>query len=266
MALPTHEELAGSPVENRAIDSFSAVRRFKVAWSDRVNFMNQLLEADNGFGQVYPFDTNSFARAVNAQAAPFGVVLSASDPDASYNHAVITIRYETQRANDPRNSGFGVSEAISESFEPFVENIRVPHHKFRWGGATSGEPLTADQSPVKPVYGINYVFTRHRMLNIPTGAFSLVGHVNASTVVTNFSGIPFGVETVLFKSVSADHTTRLGAGDTFRAVYRFGIREMGWNKFWRVDPTLPDGGAWQSIYVAEGGVYRNFPVADLTGI
>ena len=261
--IPTQTELAGSPVESRAIDKFSAVRKFKVAWSDRVQFMNDMLEGNSGFGLRYPFELGSQAFAKQCKAVPFGEELGTSDPNTVYNDCIITVTYETPGANDPASSTGRTTEAISESFEPWVENIILGHEGFRWKSG-SGEPITPSQAPSKTVYGTDYIFTRHRLRRVPHRAFKLQGHVDAQAISTNFSKLSFAKETVLFKGFSVQRTVRLNSANTWRVVYRFGIREHGWNKFWLPNKDSREGGSWEHMYV-EGSnhIHRVFPLGNL---
>ncbi len=257
----THSKMSGSPSEIRGIETYTATRTFKVAWDDRTEFMNDALEANNGFGHSYP--DNEFAKAITCQANPIGVELGTSDPNATYNHAVIVVNYAIPTSDASRPESPNSSVAISESFEPWVENLELGHEGYRWGGG-SGVPLTAAQAIVKPVYGVDYVFTRHRLLQMPTRPFRSIGRVNQSSMVTFFSGIPFSAEQILFKGFTVQNTVRLGVGNTYRATYRFGAREHGWNRFWLPNTGAPNGGSWEFIYVAESSTpHRNFPLGSL---
>jgi len=68
------EEMDGSPTESMSAENFSATRVFKVAWTDRMDFMRRLIGGKIGFinyiTETYPyFDA---ARCIRANSKPMG--------------------------------------------------------------------------------------------------------------------------------------------------------------------------------------------------
>ena len=145
----SYEEMDGSPAESMSAESFSATRTFKVAWTDRVMFMRQLIGGKIGFinyiTDTYPEFTA--ARCIRANAKPMGrISADVTTNKAKYTHAIVTANYETPRydsqvdAND--NS---VLPYRTELLTPRAKMISLTSESLYWSDSTELKDVSAPQ-------------------------------------------------------------------------------------------------------------------------
>lgn len=249
----TYEELEGSPTGNITPAGFVGTRVLKCAWDEYLNLAQRLLggwltiEGSTAYYTPYSYPGQPSAVVQGVQFAPFDERVTDTSGDttrASYSYAQLTVNYGNSTfAGDPDNPDAPLFE---ESLEPYAEFLTLPAVGFKWG-STSGDALKDEEAPGKLFKGLNWVYSRPSVTNIPSAVLSLVGCVNSSTLRSKSLGLDFAAETLLYnppllrRAVTADGT---GA---WSLEYRFSYKPQGWNRFWRAKTQ-----AWDRIYTASG--------------
>lgn len=166
-----------------------------------------------------------------------------------YKEALVTINYTTE-----------IVDVISESIEPTAEFVTQDYKLFRWGSA-NGDPLREEEAPGKLVRGINFVRTELNLSTIDASLLSLVGSINQSAIIGTLLSFTFAAETLLYAPPTISYKKDSTNVIKFDVTKKFSYNQNGWNKFYR-----PYSGAYERIYIAGGGQYDNYPVADLSGL
>jgi hypothetical protein len=238
MAIVTFSEMDGYPLEVRDLYGLKATRKLRCAWEDRYTLRGLLLAHPPA---LYPYNPDFVCRAVNCGIEPFGGS-NQSVADASmttYPEAILTVNYETPKTADPQPypkedsvvKHEDPTMVFSESFDPYVEARRLDYTKFRW---SSGEPLTADESPIIPLSRAHYSVTRYNQPAAPSDILDYVGKINSATVTPVILGsFTFPIHTLLFEPPTINLTADDQGGRTFEISYKFWYKEEGWRKFWR---------------------------------
>jgi hypothetical protein len=223
----------------------------KCPWDERADHLAALLDPP---GAVYPFNNQwGDAYCLRARAKGRGR-MGFVDDAPTYEFAEIEAEYETPNPNS-LFGGFGV-ELVSESLEPSVESVTLPHEWFRWSSAM-GDELEPDEAPGRLEIGFDWLYRRF-VQEIPTAVVTLVGRVNDKVLQSASLGISFAEETLLYRPPTIERA-QLPLGIVgFFVGYRFSFRANGWNKFWRAETAQHE-----RLYVRDGGQYNNFPLAAL---
>jgi hypothetical protein len=234
---------AQSPTESQTWLSFSATRWLKCAWPDRLTLAEQLLGTVTGNGvdlfitspQPYPARSDAFVK--NVDIAPFWGGGSASPQQAQWDHAVLTVKYDTAEFTNDLN--LGEVETISEDLEPWSEALTLPNQGLFWGDT---RPLPEDAPTAKLSRGLTWVYRTKFVQTIPASCLTLVGRVNNVAITSTSLGLVFAEETLLFTPPRID-IKKFGTARFIDVEYRFMYREDGWNKVWR-----PTTGIYEFIY------------------
>jgi len=258
MGEPVYQEFSSpgvSPTEERSLGRHKGKRILHCTWEDRYAVSRLFLNADGGFGALWPYDPTTFSRVVRTAILPVGADDGSAHPLNKFVRASVTLHYETASPASIRNGG---GAKITEAIEPAIEFQTLGHKGFAWG-SPSGDPLQPAQAPGQQRHFVVYAFTVHHATAVPLSAFQLMGHVNNSNIHTTLSNIPFPSETLLMLPTSVQHTVQIGVGETLEIRYRFSHDPTGWNTFFRKKT-----GLYERIFNVEGLEHKNYPLADLT--
>lgn len=234
-------ELDGYPQENRDnLGNFQATRKLLVAWDDRSELRESLLA---GNGQIYPYITAFGARVTGVASVPFGKLRD--DPlapsRAAYDYAMFTVRYDTPKTGEPvvhpdPAKAANPETMLSETLEPSVEALRLPHTAFEW---TDGTPLAEEEAPVRTVYRMTYALTRFRLTALPD-LKNLVYKINDATVSPVLMAGPYDApdwsfppHTLLFQPPTVNYSAADDGSTRLDVTYRMHYKEEGWRTFWR---------------------------------
>jgi hypothetical protein len=279
MTLPTYDEMADSPKEDRGRFEFSATRRLVCAWSDRLSLANGLISWP---GQLYPYWEGSGARVdgIGIEPLPGGKVSQNGDGLATYEKAVVTARYTAAGRDSPRGSGRpGLSRnriRFRESIEPIIDMVLMDEEPFAWSapGAQTQEPVLPNEAPSLLSVGWEYTFEVMNATAFPAIAPDITGHVNSSLIFPKLLAgrIGFDAETLLYRGPFVTRSTEVGGidnagalvrsdGDVLQIAHKFTYKPQGWNRFFR--SATPQGlGNFVSMYLRDSDEYKPYPVAN----
>lgn len=252
-----YEELDGLS-EERTRDRFTATRRFKVAWSDRLQARDDLL---NWPGDEYPHSPAT-AWCTRVSTVPFGESGQGIDDGGGkridFTHAIVTAFYEsasTSLAQRPDSGTGSPDERISEDMFGEVQGVPLTKHKLYWD---IGNPrlINAEEAPSLMIYRATYTLTRHHLTALPTGMEALIGKCNAQPWQTKLIGRTFAPETLLFVAPRVNVVSDLAGTKKFTVSYSFTYNPNEWNRF----PKPSDDGNvyFDPMYRRVGGDYVRF--------
>lgn len=226
-------------------DTSSATVTLRCAWADRFTVLEDILFN----GGTYPYLPGALMYAQEGSCVPASGQALNDGEGLTYEHALVTIKY----TNDKDDNGSG--DIISESLEPHVEFMSLDPAEFRWGSA-SGDALNAEEAPGRLIVGFDYVQTEYNLVTLPTTIITELGKCNSGTIAASLLGISFAAETLLFASATPSRKIDSAGNAKWTLAKRFSFRPTEWNKFWRGKTQ-----SWESIYIAGGSIYRNFPTS-----
>ena len=248
-----YREMNGYPQESRDLTRFSAVRKILCDWNDRTALRELFI---NHPGHLYPYASSMNARVVSVGITGYGKIQQ-DDLGADlawYEKAMLTVKYESPQYGDAQPYPAAISPAlhddpsasISETLEPYAEASKLDYEKFVWNDASA---LAYEESPVRLVYRLKYILTRHNLPFVPPTVMSMIGKINNAAVSPILMPyITFPAHTLLFEPATIS-ITKLDNGDNgFDVTYRMLYKEEGWRKYWRVDPDQTGGGSYQTIH------------------
>lgn len=245
-----HHEMFGYPRARWVEGHFVGRRQIMVKnWSERWEFLKELNQAVN---LPYPYSdgpTDALARA--AAVKGFGWVARDQDGPfprlALYEKAVVTVDYST------RGPVLIAGQLVSERIEHSTTHKAFDTSGLRWESADSdirvnvGEVTRFDA-------GLDYVLRYHQTLGMPLWLFITPGTVNSNTVGCLTLPFSFAPYTVRYRGCVIERSAGLGMLPAFDIIVRCSIAPGTWRKFWR-----PQTGQYETIYIAGGGEYRNYP-------
>ena len=258
------KELAGSPSETFADGGMSAVRMFLVAWSDRRQFVRELLGSAYGLGGTaavrYPgtqlvqpvrVDVKAFTDDVTPQVlTDLETGLNAYD-----SFAEVTAQYQTVADKLPGGETIDLQERTWLSYRASgaAEAVVITGENHEWAdGVRTKDPelLLLQRVPI-----VEHHLDWHNVLDPPLAAIHAnVGKVN----IAAWHG--FAAETMLFDAWSADREFALLEDGTdvvtaWKLSYVFRERRVnipilqpaggsitgGWNHYYRTKPQADMG-------------------------
>lgn len=262
-------EMQGSPKEGASREGFFAVRTLQCDWNDRLQLYRLLMQ---GIGQPYPHFP--MARVRQVDIAPFDGRQRGTGSLASYDKALLTVRYETPQRGSVDASGSsgggggagsGSGQLVSERLQGGAEFITLPvedgdgNPLFRWSTA-DGDPLSPAEAPGKIIRTLDYTITRYEIPSIPADAYSLMNTVNESAVTALLLGVTFPAGTLLYQLPEQSRVITTEGVQAWTLTQSFSFRPDGWNKFWRVKT-----GTFEPLWsVGLGAEYQNHPPSDFT--
>lgn len=262
MAVP-YEELPGSPVEDWEL----AGRGLNVTMRVRVHWQNRHMFVQEWMGKPYPRTLwgGVVARCYRVGCQPFDgrqyAALYGFEPKhADYDAALITLHFGDWGPESDQ-------QLFSENIEPTTEFITLPvqdeedNYLFRWGPLATDRVLAEGGNPSKLFIGLDYMVTYYHVTSLPSGIFTLPGHVNNGAVTAPILGRTFDAETLLFKPPAIHRMITTAGARAWNIPYRFSYKPNGHNQFWN-----PETGQWSSVYhnhgPNEGAIYRSYPVGN----
>ena len=249
-----YEEVDGSPVEALADRGFEATRTLECAFADRLTLAQELRGGLRLVGEewVYtppqPYPHYPAARAQDVRIEPFGATVAGGDPHAiAYSLARLSVVYRV-----PDHGETGPEALASESLEPVVEFLTMPHEKLYWDAGGS-QMLCESEAPGRLLRMVDWVYIRYKLITIPPGTLELVGKVNNVELVSTTLGLVFPPQTLLYNPPQLEREVTTDGVKTWKVTYRLTYRPETWNKF-------PRGGSevMQTIYKADGGGFSPF--------
>ena len=262
-----YEEVSGSPVETFTDRGFEAARILECAFADRMTLAGQLRGGNRLMGGVsvytrpqrYPHYQAAVVDEVRVE--PFGATVAGDSALATaYELARLSVTY---RVPEYGWAGLAEQTLVSESLEPVVEFLTLPHEQFYWDEQAS-EPLSESEAPGKLVRMLDWVYTCHQALAVPAATLSLVGKVNDVEITSVTLGVSFPAQTLLYNPPHLEREITTEGAKAWRLTYRFTYRPETWNKFPR-----RGRGSMQTIYVKDGGgsaAFLPYEPADFSAI
>lgn len=261
----SHEELSGSPIEDHDEEGFTAVRRLKCAWSDRFSLAKQLQGGTDSTGQYFVparYPDRADARVVTVKVEPFHNKSEAADGDsriASYDDARLTVQYETPRGGSTADDE---ETLVSESLAPIAEFLTLPGEYYWDSGAAQVLPLGESGTPGKLIRSIDWIYTRHKIVNPPAALLTQMGSVNSAVITSASLGWTFDPETLLFNPPSLRRVITTEGVRAWEAELTFSYRRSGWNKYWN-----PDTGQFDPVYLlGSANAAKIYDLSDFTNL
>jgi len=247
------EELITDLREYFGPDGARVERTFLVDWADRLAFIKEKLGYFDGstlwLPDKYEPEGNESVGNLYARQADVSPLLDPShDPDMSSGRALVKIVYGNIEPPPP-----GSTQYVTESLTQSSEYLTLPRKGLYFD--TGGDKVSLEdydiEVPTKIVPMLEWQYTVHRYLAIPTACLTLPGRINSSPVYSRSLGITFPAGTLLCGpiEISREYTSTGGvtANITWHFLYRNNGNEVspkGWQWFPRTD-----GGAvsWERI-------------------
>lgn len=270
------EELAGSPSLRLADGKFQGTRKFKVAWSDVVDFVIELVGGYRVVSEVLTyvppatFPLAPLATVGEVSCEPFppdrpdGVsIVDLSTGANDYAWALVTAQYRIrfEEANKARADLPDVPEGtlLTYSSDLGLEYEATPGRTFLWSADSS--PVADDVHPGIVVPTEEMRLSWQRVPSPPWDAIrDLRGKVNDATFLNHAAG------TVLFVGARTSREFQILDPGLFRLDYHFRVREVqstasagtrfGWNHRYRQEAVT--GEHWLEIADQDG----NRPYAE----
>ncbi len=264
----TFEEIGSSPQETLTRESFSAVRRLKVAWADRHTLKTELL------GDDYPLISGTNAICTSASSVPILAQNKGTGSVSSFDYAIVTASYEVETIELNY-----VGERTSISIEPKAEFLTIGARNLRWTN-NAGSQVRDEESPGLLMVGFDYIIEKQNIQTLDRAVVQgLIGHVNKAAVKPTARGLEnwaFPAETLLFNPPSIQRITDALSVPRWNVTYRLTYKpnidttvtpnvERGWNYFWRADAATGIA-KFDAMFIASGAQYKPYPPGDFTGV
>lgn len=244
--------------EGGSVDSPRASVKFKVAWVDRINFVNFVCGTTTGGpGGVirtkpaaYPPSPNMYATR-EFEIEPLGKLMTVNGW-VSYPFAVVTINFAVPDYG--LDNGTGDPSGVpwtTTTFDVSGEFLTLPDSAYTFPGGT---PVGAPVGRVIPQVGIT--FKRHWLPYLPVlEMLSLIGKVNnAAFSVGNFN---CPTETLMFLGGPNTRQADTSTDPSQEVEYKFLYRPINWNQFMK-----PDGTGF--AYLTDAGGNKVYQLGDFT--
>lgn len=275
MAVP-FEELSDSPQESFADGRFSATRRLKVNWADRLDLVVELYGGYRLVGGQFvftppaPYPSVPQALVTDVRIEPFppgkpdgsGVTTLGSATNA-YPFAIVTATYRIQFDTDnaSRSDLPGVPDGTFLTFDSDVgvESQHTPGRTWKWDSVS--EKVPPDIQPGIFIPSEEFTLAWHRVPSPPWDKIrDLRGKVNTTTFLNHPAG------TVLFTGGRTERQFQVTGSGFWRLAYRFKVKEVestasagtlfGWNRFYREKASASEH--WLEIKDEDGNLpYRS---------
>ncbi len=248
------------PKEQGYPDRFEATRKVRCDFDNRLTLAREFLGWTDEGGTIHPahkYDKDD-ANFGPAYVASFSIepIMGIDPLDGGYKYADLTVNYSTATTLDANNI------SITESVNGASEFLTIGNAELYWTSAhTADVKIDTSEYPTKLVRMLEWSYTKHRQLSIPSSVFSKMGYVNSSAISSSHLGYTFAAETLLFGNPSCARTIGSNQIDYWEITYTFMYRPNGWNKFPRSTT-----GAWSYIYDATGAQvkpYSSISFSDL---
>ncbi len=275
MAFPTVSvpfyELHTWPREKGDILKSGAVRKVKVAWKDRGQFIYELMLTAN---MEYPywstFANTSTAILTGWTAIPFPGELKKNDvwdDMADYDYALVTLHYTTDIYTDGTNF-------LKETLGPAHEFERLPFKEVYWDNGQAN-PLKRQEAGIRVTPMMDYTLTYYRLTAVPAAVFTYPSVINSDGFATKALGYTFLANTLRYNNARVTHSYVFGAATYYNVTYYFTFKPnrstqgahtlMGWNTEWRQDVNN-GAGDYSKIYDGAGNEIKKHEPVVFTGV
>jgi hypothetical protein len=241
-----HSEWHGWPRWRWRQGEFYGERKLLCAWDDQATLAQEL---DTYPNNVWPYPGGSSdALAFDIESRPFPARITQAgttlDPRASYQHALLTVRYTT------KGPTYVNGNYVEEWFEPWQERHQADWTKLAWDGV-NGQGLRPNEAPTGTYYGIVYVQKFTQLTTPPADTLSFVGYINANAVACYTFNRIFGAETLLYGGCTLRRRVSAGGSQKWSISRRFLYKYDGWNKVWRLDKGV--FGGYDDCFIKDPG-------------
>ena len=259
----SYEEIGPSPESDFSATGFAERRLLLCDWADRMTLAQQLIghvTLDGGtFYKPQSHPEFEEARVTHVGIEPWGKTVDSGDPQRlAYAKARLNVDYGIR---DDGTGGTGGDDdpavLVTESLEPAVEFMTVPHEGLYWDAGKT-LPLIEAEAPAWQFKTMDWVYTRHQVRTIPSGVFSLVGCCNDAVVYSYSLRHTFPAFTLLYNVPQLSRTLTALGWSVWEISFRFTYRPQGWNKFRKAD------GAWSFMYDSGGDPFIMYPPSSFT--
>lgn len=248
-----YEELGGSPTFNVTREGYTAVQRWRIAWSDVDNLIEEIFPESVSGVYFLPMQfpnkpwlyANSVAIDNKFEGGDQASTWNATSYTNDYTWANVTINYSTVQWEQQGTDPGGDTTLRTTDVSIGSEFLRMPGYRMQWINDPSGDPVPAAQRDVveedidlgKLIPTLEYSITWHHAASLDLATIiDKIGHVNS----TNDVIADADDETVLYLGASANRTTTWKGTSTWRITHRFSEKRQthagsvyGWNHFWR---------------------------------
>ncbi len=241
-----YDHIPGSPMESGSWESFSAICNFRVAWENRIRFIQDMLGfisgstvyqahryIPEGTGVVY----NVFARTADINP----IIAQSPTAGITYKYANVTINYSTPDYDQPPE---GEIVYVTESLEPAAEFITLNRDGLYFGTGANKVSLK-DQNiepPAKIERMTDWVYTLHRLLTLPNEVLTLPGKINSVSAYSRSLNKTWPAQTLLCGNPSLERQITSSGTTAWTVTFRFTYRNhgtisvpLGWQHFPRTD-------------------------------
>jgi len=227
-------------------------------------------------GRTWPHATGTFRPiatgfSIEGSGVPRGGGTNTDTQLFTYTHALVTCNYEQVAGGNNTNPN-AAFEFFTETIEPTIEYLRLPHHELFFPGITpSGgaagptgppRPLSPEQTPGLPVYRERYMRT-YVGISLPLfGPFtSLQNRINTNAVASPLLGVTYDPLTVLYGNRRVGYSLRTDGSQSANLSLEFTYRQETWRKYWDFDQQ-----DFLEIQNANGDPIAFPPEADLSPV
>ncbi len=286
-------ETGNSPTTRGSLLEMHGRMKFIGPWLEHFDFMRMAIESPLRFFQHWILDSTidnlaDCVPAISVSAKPLGERQAVQQVDigislSTYDLAEVTVNFGPPSIDAPTiilsdPGGRGRGDAISERVAPTVEFRTLPHEEFEWEDGTA---LTEKEAPGQAIHSLDYVFTRHDIIEVSPLIFQSMDTVNSTIVKpvgTSLAGWEFPPESLRYRGAVLTRSRKFDGSITRQNVaMKFGLRNVitnpdavnlgqppifaGWNHFYRADTNT-----WQRIKATGGGIRNLFPLVELNNL
>jgi hypothetical protein len=235
-------DLEGSPIEIFTMGEFMPERRVECAWSSRFNEAAALDDLE------YPFSPGcgSFPKYIHIE--PMSAQTNAPGNLASYEKAIITIKYTSQ---------LNTNGAIIEWIEGSDIHSPCKPEESCW---SDGQIRPAPDKPFVLRSGGVFNHVRLKLGAVPTAVITQVDYVNNAAAYSQILGITFLAETLRAQMPRVQRTWTVSGLTSFYVHQRFSYCSnggLGWNSAYRADT-----GTYEYVCSAAGARLRDYPITS----
>lgn len=238
------------------LQTWSPSVTLRCAWDDRYNLYNDLngkpwIGADSGD----PNPPRALGFVITGEAEVQPPVLGRQD--YQYQFALLKITYQRVQKSTGGNSS--IFDFYTESIEPTIEQLRVPHQRVFFQNAGSTRALEPDEAPTFPLYRERFKRTYFGM-NVPLdSAFtSLQGNINNAAYTSSLLGLTYPARSILYGNRSIQTSVKTDGSQSTNMTLNFTYRQETWRKFWDWESN-----AFVSMIDGDGNAVAYPPEANL---
>lgn len=244
--------------EGGTLESPEATVGFKVAWSDRINFMNFVCGTTlGGPGAIvrtlpaqYPPSPNMYATR-EFRIQPLGKLQTLNNW-VTYPYALVSIKFAIPHYDFDGSTDASGKPWTTTSFDVGGEFLTLPDSAYKFTGG-----IPANGSVGKVIPQISITMKKHWMPYLPVAEmFNLVGTVNNAPV--NLGNFVAPTETLLFLGGTNSREADTAGGVSQEVDYKMTYRPISWNKF------LHPNGTSGFQYLFDGGGNKVYSLGDFT--